>query len=164
MRKTGGLVTLLLIVFCFKSYSQADIGSLGFNYYALVRDTAGRVTPNKAVKLRFSILNGTNSTTPVYQETQDITTDAYGFANATIGTGVYIAGSSASFAAVDFTVNTYSLMVEVYNTYTQGYDPLAKNAMQAVPYAKVSYTSMYNGVPTGTIIAFGGDTLHIPKG
>jgi len=164
MRKIGGLVALLLIVFCFKSYSQADISSLGFNYYALVRDTAGRVTPNKAVKLRFSILNGSNSSTPVYQETQNITTDAYGFANATIGNGVYTTGNSSSFSAIDFTINIYSLMVEVYNTYTQGYDPLAKQAMQAVPYAKVSYTSIYNGVPTGTIIAFGGDTMHIPKG
>lgn len=157
------LLFFVVTIYC-SAQTSTDISSMGFNYSALVRDTAGRVTPNKLVKMRFSVLYGQTGGAPVYQETQTPTTDAYGFANVTIGLGVYVTGTVNSFAAIDFTKNAYWLMIEVYNSFTQSYDPLAKQAMQAVPYAKVAYTSIYGGTPPGSVIAFAGDTAHVPVG
>lgn len=157
-------LSVILIQIESKAQTSADISSMGFNYSALVRDTAGRVTPNKLVKMRFSILNSQGGGAPAYQETQTPTTDAYGFANVTIGQGSWVAGTISDFTLIDFTSRSYWLMIEVYNNFTQSYDPLAKQAMQAVPYAKVAYKSVYGGVPAGTIVAFGGNVNAVPAG
>ena len=156
--------SLTLIFMVSEAQTSADISSMGFNYSALVRDTAGRVTPNKLVKMRFSILNSQGGGAPAYQETQTPTTDAYGFANVTIGQGSWVAGTITDFTLIDFTSRSYWLMIEVYNNFTQSYDPLAKQAMRAVPYAKVAYKSVYGGVPAGTIVAFGGNVNAVPTG
>jgi len=158
------LLLFIVVTIDCSAQTSTDISSMGFNYSALVRDSAGRVTPNKLVKMRFSVLYGQTGGSPVYQEIQSPTTDAYGFANVTIGLGTYVAGAANSFATIDFTKNAYWLMIEVYNNFTQSYDPLAKQAMQAVPYAKVAYTSIYGGTPAGSVIAFAGDTAHVPVG
>ena len=47
------------------------------------------------------------------------------------------------------------------------YDVVAKQPLQAVPYAKVAGTVAPGGLPAmppGTIVAFGGDLNHLPKG
>jgi len=159
--------SILFLIPIFVS-SQANLESLGFNYSALVRDTAGRVQPSKQVKLRFTLLVGqigTSETSP-WIETQNVTTDAFGFVNVTIGNGTKQSGSqAASFADVDFTVTNYWILIEVFNNFTNSYDPLAKQAFQAVPYAKVAGTVSGNsGLLSGAIVAFGGDSAHIPKG
>ena len=160
-------VSTLFFGFFSSSFSQVNVNSLGFNYSALVRDTAGRVQPLKAVKLRFTLLLGQNGTTAnsPWIETQSATTDAYGFVNVTIGNGTKAGGTSATFSAVDFSLTNYWILIQVYNTFTQVFDPLAKQALQAVPYAKVA-GSLVGGsaIPAGTIVAFGGDTTKIPDG
>ena len=147
--------------------AQLDIAGMGFSYSALVRDTAGHVQPNTTVNLQFSILPSNSASSAIYVEQQtQITTDAYGFANTTIGTGNRVGGSASSFSAIDFTAGNYWILIQVYNNHTKLYDILGKQAMQlqAVPYAKVAYTSITGGIPTGTIVAFAGDTSSIPVG
>jgi microcystin-dependent protein len=155
------LLLIPLFVFC-----QADLRSLGFNYSALVRDTAGRVQPSKPVTLRFTLLQGQSGTVDnsPWVETQNVTTDAYGFVNVTIGKGERQSGVD-SFKHVDFSLAEYWILIEVKNSFTGAYDPLAKQGFQAVPYAKVA-GSLVGGsvVPAGTIVAFGGDLNHIPDG
>jgi len=171
MKKSQLLSFCIAILFAIPCFSQADITSMGFSYSALVRDTAGHVQPNKPVTIRFTILqNQTSSQSSVnnpWSETQAIQTDAYGFANATIGIGgTQVGGTAASFSAIDFTAGNYWLLIEVYNTFTKVYDALAKQALQAVPYAKVAgaLTASGGGVPTGTIVAYGGSLSSIPAG
>ncbi len=159
------LCTLIFAATATMGFSQADISSLGFNYSALVRDTAGKVQPSKAVTLRFTLLQGQNGsvTNAPYMETQKTTTDAYGFVNVSIGNGT--PSGTGSFASLDFTAVNYWILIEVYNTFTGTYDALAKEALNAVPYAKVAGAlTGAAAIPAGTIVAFGGDTAHVPVG
>ena len=157
MQKSKHFFFVLLIMAIAINTIQVDISSMGFSYSALIRDTAGHVQPNKQVQLTFSILPTNTAVTPVYTEQQTLSTDAYGFANATIGSG-----NPKSFAAVDFTKGNYWVLIQVYNTFTKVNDVVAKQAFQAVPYAKVAFKSIYGGVPTGTIVAYGGDNSGTP--
>lgn len=163
MRNVFFALLLLAPTFVF---SQTNIGALGFNYSALVRDTAGRVQPLKDVKLRFTLLigqNGTSANSP-WIETQTVKTDAYGFVNVTIGNGTRQSGVT-SFADVDFTLTNYWIVIEVFNDFTKAYDPLAKQAFQAVPYAKVAGSLVgSSALPPGTVVAFAGDAAQVPKG
>jgi microcystin-dependent protein len=165
--KKISLLFFFLIVFSSLSYAQVSMGSMGFNYSALVRDTAGRVQPLKPVTLRFTLLlgqNGTSTNSP-WIETQNVNTDAYGFVNVTIGNGTKSGGTAASFTDVDFSMANYWILIEVYNNFSKAYDPLAKQAFQAVPYAKVA-GALAGGaaIPAGTIVAFGGEVNKIPQG
>ncbi len=150
-------VLLIMAIAINTIQAQVDISSMGFSYSALIRDTAGHVQPNKQVQLQFSILPTNTAITPIYTETQLDTTDAFGFANTTIGKT-----NPTAFAAVDFTASNYWVLIQVYNTFTRTYDIVAKQPLQAVPYAKVAYKSIYGGVPTGTIVAYGGDNSGTP--
>ena len=166
MKKTIVLLCILTHFLC-TSYCQVNINSLGFNYSALVRDTVGRVQPLKSVKLRFTLLLGQNGTTAnsPWIETQSATTDAYGFVNVTIGNGTKAGGTAATFSEVDFALTNFWILIQVYNTFTRVFDPLAKQALQAVPYAKVAGAlAGGSAIPAGTIVAFGGDNTKVPDG
>jgi len=153
----------ILILFCFNINAQLSINQLGFNYSALVRDQTGKVQPNTSVYMRFTFLQGANgaSTNSPYIETQTIKTDAYGFANLVIGQGT----SSQNFSSLDFSTINYWILIEVSFVNNGTYAALAKEALNAVPYAKVAGALVgAAAIPPGTIVAFGGDTSHIPTG
>lgn len=167
MKSKSLLFLLLILTLRFYSFSQADISKMGFNYSALVRDTAGRVQPLKQVKIRFTLLmgqNGSSASSP-YIETYNTKTDAYGFVNLSIGSGTKTGGTASDFASVDFAASAYWLLIEVYNDFSGTYEALAKESLNAVPYAKVAGSiAGSTAIPAGTIVAFGGDSAHVPPG
>ncbi len=158
--------TVLLLLSCViihRVCAQANVSSMGLAYSALIRDNTGKPQPLTTVQLRFTLLNGINGDplrTP-WVETQTTQTDAYGYANVTIGMGTQTGGTAASFAAVDFSTTGYWLLSEI--TTGGAYTPLEKKALQAVPYAKYA-GSVASPFTTGTMVAFGGDINNIPQG
>jgi microcystin-dependent protein len=147
-------------------HAQGNIASLGINFSALVRDSSGSPQPSKPVQIRFTILTGQTGTAgnAPWVEIQKTVTDAFGFVNATIGTGAQAGGTATSFAQVDFSQGNYWLLAEVFDTKALTYQPLAKQALQAVAYAKTAGAAGTQAVPPGTICAFAGDFAHIPTG
>jgi microcystin-dependent protein len=150
--------------------AQLDIDSLGFNYSALVRDSIGRPMPLRNVTLEFTLTtrNGDPSQPSFdYQEEKTFKTDNFGFANHIIGTGVATSKSSIkNYYNVDFSKQSYWLWVRLKTSFNAtGWEVLAKQRLEAVPYAKVAgKLAGESAIPSGTIVAFAGDVNKIPKG
>src|SRR6185295_16465992 len=103
----------------------------GFNYQAVVRDESGNIITNGSVDVRFTIHQTTSSGTTVYQETQSITTNAYGLITAIIGEGTVVSGT---FSTIAWSSDDYYLQVEVDNG--GGFVDMGSSQLMSVPYAK----------------------------
>jgi hypothetical protein len=158
---------LLALLFTRTGANAQTAANTGFEYSVLIRDTFGRFQPLTPVNIRSTLLlgqTGSTATSP-WIEKQTVTTDNYGFANIVIGQGTRTGGTATSFAGVDFSLNNYWIQIEVLNTTTNAYETFFKEALQAVPYAKVAGAlAGQQGIPPGVITPFAGDTLHIPAG
>jgi microcystin-dependent protein len=150
MQKHLSLVFFLVYcLFCNQSLAQSQRG-FGFQGYA--RDFEGAALSSQGITVRFSIYpqGGSNQ----FEETQSATTDPYGVFSLTIGST-----KPADFAKVDFSANKYWLKVET-KAYGSEFVEISNTELMAVPYAK----SAENGVPSGTILPFGGPKSKIPAG
>lgn len=85
---------ILTLSFLFALIGSAT--SQGFNYQSIVRNSSGMPQANTTVFLRFIISEGSSSGTNLYIEKQQPTTDAYGWLNAEVGTGIPELGTIAS--------------------------------------------------------------------
>ena len=64
---------LAIVLFAGTLYAQAP---KGFNYQAVVRNPAGQLMANRSVSVRINILQGAANGTTVYQQTDNVTTNA----------------------------------------------------------------------------------------
>lgn len=80
--KSINKILFLLIMFVNLTYSQN-----GFNYQSIVRNSVGLPLSATTVHLKFSIYNYSDGL-ELYSEIQSLTTDQYGWFNATVGNGI----------------------------------------------------------------------------
>ncbi len=107
---------LVLALFSSVIYSQTK----GITYQAVILNPEGQHIPgfnnersplaNTAICLRFSIYK---EGVLEYQETKNTITDEFGMVNVTIGSGVYVGGTSTTLAGVNWDGNAKNLVVEV---------------------------------------------------
>jgi len=146
------LIIAASVAIAFSSLAQ---DTRGISFQGIARDDKGNVIASKTLSVTFTIKEGV---TDVYSEKQDkINTDMAGVFTTTIGsttnTTVLI---GKTFADIDFS-KQYSINISV--TYSGGAAiSIGTYALQSVPYAKFA-TSASNGVPVGTIVAYGGSTI-----
>lgn len=101
------------------------------NYQGVVRDAGGAPMTNQAVGLRISIVD--NSSNTLYQETQAVTTNAFGLYNIQIGSGTVVSGSMGS---VGWLTGERLVKVEMDPTGGTGYVAVGSPAtLNSVPYA-----------------------------
>ncbi len=100
------LFTLLSVVISVMVLAQAP---QSFNYQAVVRDNSGNPIASQNVSLRISILQTSETGTPVYTETHNATTNAFGLVTLKIGEGT----STDDFTAIDWAADKYFVKVEV---------------------------------------------------
>ncbi|MCD6564917.1 MAG: tail fiber domain-containing protein [Bacteroidales bacterium] len=117
-----------LLPFAF-SYSQVP---LGFNYQAVVRDAQGDIISDQDVSLRISILQGSETGTPVYVETHQETTNSFGLITLEIGSGTMISGN---LPAIDWSADTYFLKIELDVDGGSNYQYMGTSKLLSVPYA-----------------------------
>lgn len=110
-------------------YAQAP---QSFSYQAVARDMAGNIIANKAVSLRFSILDGSSSGTVVYQETQSATTNVLGLCNVSVGQGTVTSGN---FSTIGWGSGGKFLKVEIDPNGGSSYTVMGTTQMLSVPYA-----------------------------
>jgi len=110
-------------------YAQAP---QSFSYQAVARDLAGNIIANKAVSLRFSILDGSSSGTVVYQETQSATTNVLGLCNVSVGQGTVTSGN---FSTIGWGSGGKFLKVEIDPNGGSSYTVMGTTQMLSVPYA-----------------------------
>ena len=73
------------------------------SYQAVLRDASNALLTNQKVGIQISILEGSNTGTAVYIETQIATTNLNGLVSLAIGTG----STSGSFATIDWSAGPY---------------------------------------------------------
>ncbi len=109
------------------------------NYQAVARDAGGILMPNTTVAINFVIKNGAGGAT-VFNETQNLTTDANGVFSAQIGAVISLAG-------VNWANITPWLQVKLNGT------SVGETQMASVPYALHAKTA--ESLTGGTTLAIG---------
>lgn len=121
------LTTLLAIIaFAGTLFAQAP---QGFNYQAVVRNAAGQLISNRPVSVRISITRGSQTGTTVYQQAQNINTNANGLFTLTVGE------NSTDFANIDWANGPYFLNSDIDPEGNSNYTLSTSQKILAVPYA-----------------------------
>ena len=131
---------LVLFVFGFSAFAQQK----GISYQAVIINPKAVAAPgfngtsiplaNKSICLSFQIMNSANQVE--YQESQSITTDAYGMVNVVIGTGTSGSGLVANLDAVNWNQGNKKLVVGV-NTdgVCSNYTEISNQVLNYTPYS-----------------------------
>lgn len=126
---TGVFVTLL---------SMAQSPNL-MNYQGVARNAAGNVIPNQPVGLKLSILAGSPTGTPVYTETRNVTTNAFGLFNVVVGSpgAINTTGtiSGINWTAIGAGSGPKFLQVEIDPVGGSNYVNVGSTQLVSVPYA-----------------------------
>lgn len=122
------LYLVMLTLFSFNINAQEPHG---FNYQATVRNANGDLTLNANVYFKFNIMQGSQTSEPVYIETHYVSTDDLGQVTLAIGQGTPITGV---FSEIDWSLGSYFLGVEL-NTTGQSYVAMGTSKLLSVPYA-----------------------------
>jgi len=127
MKKLYTLIAILLINMA--AFAQAP---QKMSYQAVVRNAANDLSTNQTVGMQISVLQGSDTGTPVYIETQTPTTNANGLVNLEIGTGTVVSGT---FASIDWSTGTYYIKTETDPTGGTSYTINGTSQLLSVPYA-----------------------------
>ncbi len=102
------------------------------SYQAVIRNASGELVANQTVGIKFSILEGSVSGTPVYAETHITTTNTNGLVSVDIGGGTIISGS---FAAINWADGTFFLRTETDLSGGANYTISGTSKFLSVPYS-----------------------------
>ena len=156
MKKVFLLFGMLLCVLLV----DAQNSGRGFAFQAVARNLDGTVMSSQNIELKFSLKAGAMAVSPTYVETHVATTDSFGVFAVTVGKGIMVAATVASYADINFAEAEYWIKVEVNESGT--WTEIANQALLSVPYAEAA--GNVSAVPTGTILPFGGDATQVPTG
>tara|TARA_B100001093_G_scaffold115847_1_gene108185 strand:+ start:741 stop:3116 length:2376 start_codon:yes stop_codon:yes gene_type:complete len=115
----------------------------GFNYQATVRNSSGDLIINSNVYFKFNVIQGSQTSIPVFTELHYVSTDDLGQVNLVIGQGTATTGN---FPSLDWSLGSYYLGIEL-NT-GNGYVAMGTTQLLSVPYALYAENS---GNATSTI-------------
>jgi hypothetical protein len=157
MKKTFYLTAFSFLLF-FTTFAQAP---QGFNYQAIVRNSAGAIQANQNTSFRISLRQGTAAGNIVYKETHSDTTNQFGLAAFEIGNGNVVTGS---FSLVNWALSPYFLQVELDPSGGSNYTDMGTSQLWSVPYALYAKTSGSGGGTGGTVGITGATGATGPTG
>ena len=114
----------------------------GFNYQATVRNSAGDLIVNTNVYFKFNVIQGSQTSLPVFTETHYVPTDDLGQVNLIIGQGT---ANTGTFSELDWSLGSYYLGIELDTG--NGYVAMGTTQLLSVPYALYAENSG-NSMPT----------------
>lgn len=121
--------TILCLTIALLTEFQAQAPQ-GFNYQATVRNSAGDLIVNTNVYFKFNIMQGSQTSLPVFTEIHYVPTDDLGQVNLVIGQGTAIDGM---FSELDWSLGSYYLGIELDTG--NGYLVMGTTQLLSVPYA-----------------------------
>ena len=121
--------TTLSIAIVFITQIQAQVPQ-GFNYQATVRNSSGDLIINTNVYFKFNLIQGSQTSVPVFTETHYVPTDDLGQVNLIIGEGT---ASSGVFSEIEWSLGSYYLGIELDTG--SGYVAMGTTQLLSVPYA-----------------------------
>lgn len=127
MRKLFTIVVAVLLTATVWAQSPEKL-----SYQAVVRDASDVLITNTQVGMQISILQGSESGTAVYVETQEPTTNANGLVSIEIGTGTV---ESGDFTTIDWANGPYFIKTETDPTGGETYTITGTSQLLSVPYA-----------------------------
>jgi len=127
------VVGLLCLVFSAQAQSPNAIP-----YQAVARNSSGNLLQNQAVSVRFSIREGSESGTVVYQETHSASTNNLGLFTLNIGQGTPLSGT---FASINWGGGSKFAQVELDPAGGSAYVDMGTTQMLSVPYALYAASS-----------------------
>ncbi len=114
----------------------------GFNYQATVRNSSGDLIVNTNVYFKFNVIQGSETSVPIFTETHYVPTDDLGQVNLVIGQGT---ANTGTFSALDWSLGSYYLGIELDTG--NGYLAMGTTQLLSVPYALYAENSG-NSTPT----------------
>ncbi|MEX2604005.1 MAG: hypothetical protein WD361_07365, partial [Gracilimonas sp.] len=135
------IFTMLAVLFTAEVMAQVP---QGFNFQAVARDADGNLISNTELGVRVSVLQGTETGTAVYTETQKPTTSAVGSFQLVIGEGT----SEDNFGAIDWSSDNYYVKLEIDPAGGEEYEELGTTRLLSVPYALLSQ-NVVDGISVG---------------
>ena len=114
----------------------------GFNYQATVRNNTGDLIVNTNVYFKFNVMQGSQTSLPVFTEIHYVPTDDLGQVNLVIGQGTATTGA---FSSIDWSLGSYYLGIELDTG--NGYVAMGTTQLLSVPYALYAENSG-NSTPT----------------
>jgi uncharacterized protein (TIGR02145 family) len=108
----------------------------GFNYQATVRNSSGDLIINTNVYFKFNVIQGSQTSIPVFTELHYVPTDDLGQVNLVIGQGT---ANTGTFSELDWSQGSYYLGIEL-NT-GSGYVAMGTTQLLSVPYALYAQNS-----------------------
>lgn len=148
------LIILSVAILFLDIQLKAQTSDMGFSFQGYAIDPDGKAIASTGITVKFTLSPGT------FTEEHSLTTDAFGVFTAIVGNSS--AQKKIDFSKLDFTKKgvIYTLKVEVKKTSGGSYTTISDAPLKAVPYARYAF----NGVPVGSIVAFGGDKNNVPEG
>lgn len=137
-----------------------------FQYQSVVRDAGGNPVINQNVSFEVSIQMGPPLGTYVYTETHQVTTNNFGIATLSIGTGNV---SMGDFSTINWSTGNWYMVIGVDITGGTGYVSMGSTKLISVPYALYAqeaangFSGNYNdltGVPTD-VSTFNNDAGYV---
>lgn len=134
----------------------------GFNYQATVRNSAGDLIVNTNVYFKFNIMQGSQTSLPVFTEIHYVPTDDLGQVNLVIGQGT---ATTSAFSELDWSLGSYYLGIELDSGY--GYVAMGNTQLLSVPYALYAENTgsstniLPNGQNTGDILVWNGNIWEV---
>lgn len=138
MKSRVQLFAVLLFTFC-GLFAQSPEG---FNYQAVVRNTAGEVLSNQSVGIRMTLIQGSANGNVVYRETFTKTTNSFGLIDLIIGEGNATTGS---FSTIDWAAGPYFLETAIDQNGGSNYSVLGTSQLMSVPFAMYAANSANDG-------------------
>ena len=127
----------------------------GFNYQATVRNSGGDLIINSNVYFKFNLMQGSQTSLPIFSETHYVPTDDLGHVSLVIGEGTP-QNNLAYFSEIDWSLGSYFLGIELSVNGTNDYVAMGTTQLLSVPYALYAENSG-NSTPTtpslGSVLA-----------
>lgn len=126
MRKLYTIITIILVATGVWAQSPEKM-----SYQTVIRNASDNLVMSQMVGMQISILQGSESGTPVYVETQTPTTNTNGLVTLEIGTGV----TSDVFSTINWANSTYFIKTETDPAGGTSYTITGTSQLLSVPYA-----------------------------
>lgn len=147
---------ILVAVYVFFSVAAFAQGPQGFNYQAVLRNASGSLMASANVGVKFSIINGSpTSTTVLYSEARTATTTAQGLLNIQIGDGNAIT-TTGNLTTLNWLDSNKFLKVEIDPAGGTSYADFGTTQLLNVPYA-------LQAKQASTIMTYGSGTTNADK-
>lgn len=139
-------INILIIILISALQVQAQLPDT-FRYQAVVKTDAGALLASQNVSFRFEIFSNTVEEyggTKIYSETHQVTTNAKGVADLSIGQGI---AEQGTFATIDWSTGTYYIRISINKG--SGFVTIGEQQLLSTPYVQMA-NSAGNIVKTAT--------------